>query len=251
VELFWTAILIIFLSISLSFFGVWFFRRKLSASFTKDNENIAGFFFQVLGVIYGVLIAFAVFVVWNQYEDAKVLVTQEANEVGDLFLMSRAFPNAEHIRMALGNYVTLVIQKEWPTMARGKSSSEVQETLDGLWHIYREVEPVSEAQKQLYSKSLDRLIVLSDTRRLRLNANHDSVPALLSVLLYLGGGITILVAFLFEVKGFRLHSWITAALIAEIILLLFLISAFDHPFRGPASLSFEPFEFVLHRIQTS
>ncbi len=213
-------------------------------------QKIAGYFFQVLGVVYGVLIAFAVFVVWGQYEDTKILVTHEANEVGDLFLMSRTLPNAEQIRTALGNYVILVIQKEWPTMARGESSNEVQDTLDGLWRIYREAEPASESQKQLWSRSLDRLIELSDTRRLRLHASRDSVPELLSVLLYLGGGITILVAFLFEVKGFQLHSWITAALTAEILLLLFLISALDHPFRGPASLSSEPFEFVLHRIQT-
>ena len=249
-ELAWSAILIICLSVFVSFLGVWFFRRKLSTSFTKENENIAGFFFQVLGLIYGVLIAFAVFVVWDQYQDTKILVTQEANEVGDLFLMSRGLPEPERFRKALGDYVDFVIRKEWPDMARGQRSPEVQVAMDGLWRIYREVEPQSESQKQLYARSLDRLTELSDTRRLRLHASRDSVPELLSVLLYLGGGITILVAFLFEVKGFQLHSWITAALTAEILLLLFLISALDHPFRGPASLSSEPFEFVLHRIQT-
>lgn len=249
-DLVWNAGLIVILSIFVSFFGVWFFRRKLSTSFTKENENIAGFFFQVLGLIYGVLIAFAVFVVWNQYEDTKILVTQEANQVGDLFLMSRGLPHADQIRKGLGDYVILVMQREWPAMARDGSSHKVQETLDGLWQTYREIEPVSESQKQFYSRSLDQLSALSDTRRVRLHASHDSVPELLSILLYLCGGITILVAFLFEVKGFQLHSWMTTALTAEIILLLFLISAFDHPFRGPASLTPEPFQFVLHRIQT-
>ena len=51
---------------------------------TKNNE-IAGFKFATVGVIYAVLLAFSVIVVWEKFNDAQTTVAGEASATAALF----------------------------------------------------------------------------------------------------------------------------------------------------------------------
>ena len=50
----------------------------------KNNE-IAGFKFATVGVIYAVLLAFSVIVVWEKFSDAENAVAEEAGATAALF----------------------------------------------------------------------------------------------------------------------------------------------------------------------
>jgi hypothetical protein len=59
-------------------FGPVLMRHRVGLERLTSNNEIAGFKFATVGVIYAVLLAFAVIVVWEKFRDAETAVLQEA-----------------------------------------------------------------------------------------------------------------------------------------------------------------------------
>src|SRR5262245_50250014 len=100
-----------------------------------EQNEVAGFFIAVLGVVYGVLLAFAVVVVWEDFEDARTGVEKEANSLGDLYRLADAMPEPtrSQIQQQAKAYARAVIDREWPLLEDGRESPEALRELDGLW----------------------------------------------------------------------------------------------------------------------
>jgi hypothetical protein len=239
-------------SVLLAHLGLRAVRRKVPLSTLETHHEVAGFIIGVLGAIYAVLLAFVVVVVWNQFEDAKVTVGKEANELNDLARMAQGFPESSRQR-ALGGlkiYAQAVVEDEWNAMSRGESSPKAQTSLEDLWQIYREIDPQTNRESALYAESLDSLNGISDNRRVRLHASREGVPLIVQILLWGGGLLAVAFTYFFGVKSVRSQSLMTAALAGQIAFILFLIVALDNPFHGYLRVSPEPMQQVLERIQT-
>jgi hypothetical protein len=52
------------------------------------NNEIAGFKFATVGVIYAVILGFAVIIVWEKFQSAEVAVAQEAGAVAAIYRLS-------------------------------------------------------------------------------------------------------------------------------------------------------------------
>ena len=68
-------------------------RRRLGSTFLSLNNEVAGFKFAVVGVMYAVLLAFVVIVVWEDYRDTEAAVRNEAKAIVDLHQVSSALPD--------------------------------------------------------------------------------------------------------------------------------------------------------------
>ena len=96
-----------------------------------SNNEIAGFKFATVGVVYSVMVAFAVIVVWEKFNDAELAVVQEAGAAATLYRLSAgAEPDMVATRKALGDYLNAAIEGEWPAMAKGAASPETRLALD-------------------------------------------------------------------------------------------------------------------------
>ena len=73
---------IIGLSVVLSVVGLWWVHHAFPAEIRKENNEVAGFFIAVLGVIYAVLMAFIVIVQWQEFDSAQNGVDHEGNARG-------------------------------------------------------------------------------------------------------------------------------------------------------------------------
>jgi hypothetical protein len=220
-------------------------------SILETHHEVAGFIIGVLGAIYAVLLAFVVVVVWNQFEDAKVTVGKEANQLNDLARMAQGFPEPSRQRTlgGLKIYAQAVVEDEWNTMSHGEPSPKAQAAMEDLWQIYREVDPQTNRESALYAESLDRLNGVSDSRRVRVHASREDVPLVVQILLWGGGLLAVAFTYFFGVKSIRSQSLMTAALAGQIAFILFLIVALDNPFHGYLRVSPEPMQQVLERIQ--
>jgi hypothetical protein len=100
-------------------------RRKWGIDRLKLNNEVAGFKFSVIGVLYAVLLAFVVVAVWANYNATETAIRNEAKAVGDMAKLSYALPESqgEGIRRLLDAYVKEVQQSEWGTMASGLPST--------------------------------------------------------------------------------------------------------------------------------
>lgn len=245
-------IAIVGLSVLVAHLGLHLVRRRVPLPILETQHEVAGFIIGVLGAIYAVLLAFVVVAVWDQYGEAKVTVAAEANQLNDLSRMAQGFPAPaqQSVLEGLRAYGQSVIDDEWQTMSNGEASPKTQAAMDNLWQLYRGVEPQTNRENALYGESLDRLNQLSDSRRLRIYASADDMPAVIRILLWGGGLVMVAFTYFFGVKSIRSQALMTAALAGEIAFILFLIVALDNPFHGYVRLPPEQMQQALGRIQT-
>jgi hypothetical protein len=214
--------------------GMLLVRRSVTLSTLESHNQVAGFIYSVIGVVYAVLLAFIVIVVWQQHTQVQSHVEREANQLADLYRIAQVFP--EEVRLRLEHqirvYSQIVVEKEWPAMAKGETSPDAWATLNQLWRVYQQVEPRNDHEKIWYAKSLDQLDQLGDFRRLRLLSNRAAVPPLMWAVLLATGIITIGFSFFFGTPNSSAQALMTAALTATIGFILFLIWDLNHPFAG-------------------
>lgn len=204
----------------------------------------------VLGVIYGILLSFAVIVVWEQYDEAKATVEQEATQIGDLAHLAKGFPAADRDRILsmLVKYTKIVIEDEWVALARRTYSPQARKAIDEIWSQYLLIEPKTEREKLVYAESLANLNRLCESRRDRLYASTERMPAVMWVLLCGGGIITLLFTYFFGVESLTSQALMTAGLTIIIALVLVLIFGLNQPFDGMLKIHPTPFRETLVRI---
>src|ERR671912_670616 len=99
-------------------------RRRVSLDRLRVNNEVAGFKFATVGVLYAVLLAFAVIVVWEKFSEAEDAVAQEAGAAATLYRLADGIggePGAA-VRDSLTGYLRAAIAEDWPAMERGEES---------------------------------------------------------------------------------------------------------------------------------
>jgi hypothetical protein len=231
------------LSIIITLIGLYVVRRAVGVEKLKSHHEVAGFIIGIVGTIYAVLLAFLVVVQWGKYQDASTMVTTEANALGDMSRMAEGLPTEQRAQVltALRDYAQLVSDDEWPALAKGNASDKTTDNLNKLWKNYvMDQKPQTLQEAAVYNESLRRLNELSDTRRLRINASRDTVPAMLWILLIGGGATTVAFTFFFGVSDMKAQFLMVAALTGEIAFILLLLVVLDNPFRGDLAVSADP-----------
>jgi len=109
-------------SMLIAVIGLFLVRCLAPASWLHANNEVAGNYLQTVGTIYAVLLAFVVFVVWQQHNDTRSAVESEANELTDFCRTIRALPGTQPVRDSIQEYGRVVVDKEWLDMARGRWS---------------------------------------------------------------------------------------------------------------------------------
>src|ERR671916_330952 len=74
-------------------------RRLVPARLRREHNDVAGFIYAVVGVIYAVLLALMVIAVWEEHEEAKATVREEANGLADVFWLPHSLPEPEGPRL--------------------------------------------------------------------------------------------------------------------------------------------------------
>lgn len=226
-------------------------RKRLPHDALKENHEVAGFIFNAFGLIYGVLVAFVVFVSWTDYSDSKKNVEREANLIMDVFSDSRGLPDTmrANVRNAIIEYTRLVAEEEWKTMDQGKISPETREQFGKLWNLYFTVNEKTLPNLTAYQESLSRLNELGECRRLRIFESRDVIPAVIWFVLILCSCCSVGFTFFFGVKNINAQSVMTSVLALINTFLLYIIFVLDHPFRGYGKITNAVFISVQQLMQ--
>ncbi|HEV8718716.1 MAG TPA: DUF4239 domain-containing protein [Candidatus Binatia bacterium] len=240
-------VLVVGSAVALATAGLLLVRRIVPLHVLEANHEVGGILIQIVAPAYSVLLAFTVFTVWTQYDEANTFVQQEANRLGNLFRNAQGLPDPERgqVQEALRNYVQLVINEEWEAMGRGEASQHAWEAYDELFNRYSAMEPLSGRQANLYNRSLENLNALGDLRTRRLLDCRSTLPGVLWALLVGGGVITTGFSYLFGTRNLWAQVLMTAAAAGTLAFFLFLILAIDLPFSGGLKLTPDAFQFVL------
>jgi hypothetical protein len=235
--------------------------RLVPVASRQRHNDVAGFIYAALGVIYAVLLALVVISVWEEYQAAAETVEQESNATADVFLLGHDLPEPEgaHIQRLTRSYAEEVVNKKWPLMASGKQPPLKEEAgtttgwnlIDDLRVSVHGFEPRTKAQEQLYAEGLDQVENLSDARRARLVASEEGVPGILWSVLIFDGIAAVGFTYLFGLESTWAHRLMVVTLAALIGLVLFTVGALGHPFAVGARIGTGLFELVLKRMDTT
>ena len=236
-------------------------QRLVPTASRQPHNDVAGFIYAALGVIYAVLLALVVIAVWEEYGAASETVEQEANALVEIAWLAHRLPEPEgsHIQELCRSYAEEVVHKEWPLMEQGQAPlmTQTQGTpagwtiIDDIRANLQEFQPRTAADEQLYAEGLDQVQRLADARRMRLVAAEEDIPGVLWAVLIFGGIAAIGFTYLFGLENTWAHRLMVVTLATVIGLVLFTIGALEHPFSGGARISTDAFDLVLERLKTS
>ena len=255
------ALILICLAVLLAVGGLVLVQRLVPVTRRREHNDVAGFIYAALGVIYAVLLALVVISVWEEYQTASEIVEQEANATAEIFWLGHRLPEPAglHVQELARTYAEEVVHKEWPLMEQGRAPlmEQGQATPTG-WVLIDDIratlqgfEPNGSAEEALYAEGLDQVEELADARRMRLVAAHEGIPAVLWVVLVMAGVAAVGFTYLFGLENTWAHRLMVMALAGVIGLVLFTIGAMEHPFSGGARIGTGAFELILERFETS
>jgi hypothetical protein len=185
------------------------------------NNEIAGFKFATVGVIYAVLLAFVVIAVWEKFSDAQNAVTEEAGAIAALHHFTEGKePETVAMQAALSKYLTAAI-------ALNRSGSMGTASMA---EIFRLVDEVTAA------------------RRVRLHLATGLVPNVIWIALFMGALLTVGFTLFFGSENPVAQVSMTGVLSVLVTTGLVVILSIDHPFTGPVYIHPDPLASVLAEI---
>lgn len=219
-------------------------RRLVAAETLKKSGELAGVAFLQVGVIYGVLLAFAVSMVWQEFSDAANAVDREAVHLRTLVRLSRGLPEPAHDRLeaSVEAYARRVLDHERDAMALGKEDPGAERAFSAIWQSLLPFEPTSARLAALHAEALARLSDASESRRQRLFQMGWSVPTAPWCVLLAIGVVIIALSCLFAIELVWLQAALTAAISGVIAAIFALLLWLDQPFSGGVRVDFKPFE---------
>lgn len=222
-------------------------RRHMTTERLSTNNEVAGFKFATVGVLYAVLLGFAVIVVWEQFNDAEKAVVDEAGAAAAVYRLSDGIGGVPGtaLRNALSDYLRIAIDEEWPAMEQGRSSPAATRALNGLYATLMAFHPTDLREGDIQSDILHQLSILTEERRARVVVATGIVPGVLWFVLLGGAVVTISFTFFFGTQNLRAQVMMTGMLSALILSALLVVIAIDHPFTGSVKVTPEPLVAVL------
>lgn len=228
-------------------------RRTVTLERLADNNEVAGFKFAVLGVVYAVLLGFAVIVVWEKLRDAQNAVMQEGSSVVAISrLLSGLDPAASSaVRPRLIEYVETVIADDWPAMAQARMSPHANAALDALYGAILAPPPGAPRDPSTVSALLSALDEVTQGRRERLVLATGSVPEVLGAVLFASAIVTLCFTFFFGTRSVRAQALMTGMLAAVIFMALYVVVEIDYPFAGPIGVKPDALRLALDMIRAA
>jgi protein-S-isoprenylcysteine O-methyltransferase Ste14 len=246
-------LLAVAVSVLIAVAGLTLVQRLVPSQLRRQHNDVAGFIYAVLGVIYAVLIALVVIAVWEDFDEARDTVDREASELDDVFRLAHPLPEPEgrQLQELARSYAQVVVDEEWALMAQGRTSQRAWDLLDKMTIRFEDVEVRTRTEQVLYAEALNRINELSDARNARLVEAREGMPAILWGVLVVGGVSVVGFTYLFGLENTLVHSLMVAVLTLVISSVLFTIGVLELPFSGDVRVSPEPFELVLERFESS
>ena len=248
---FW-GIVIVTVAVVLALAGMVLARRVLPFSVREAHNANTAAMFGALYVVYGLIVGFSAYQVADQFDAARRTVQNEAGSVGEIYLLAEQLPGPDRreIQGLVESYARALVEDGWPRMEEGGASARAQKIGDELRRAVMGFEPSTGAEQAIYAQGLTLVQEFDEYRALRLLEVREGIPAILWVVLILGGVMTIGFTYLFGMEAPRLHVLMIVSLTVVLVLVLYTIRALEYPFDGIVQVQPEPFELLLEKIET-
>ncbi|HEV3181894.1 MAG TPA: DUF4239 domain-containing protein [Steroidobacteraceae bacterium] len=248
----WVLILLLFLLTALAMTGPPLIRRFVAVEQLRSNNEVAGFKYAVIGVLYAVLLAFVVIITWERFYDAEKALAVEAGSAATIYRLSGGLDetSAATLRANMSAYLKSVLADDWPAMTLGRSSRVTTRVLSDLYEELVHYRPADLHDADLQKDLLSELDQMTRARRERLVMAEGTVPNVIWFVIFLGAALTIAFTFFFGTSNVIVQSLMTGVLAAIIFSAILVVIAIDRPYTGAVTVSKESIRAVLEDFRT-
>ena len=226
-------------------------RKRFPSPVTAQEQNTLLGPFSFVITLYAFLLGFIVVNLWQTFDQADRTSAKEAETVGIIYLLLEAFPESDHIRQSLGEYVTSVVHDEWPAMNDGRVSPKTEEIYYRIWHETWALSPATEKDVALFKELLDLLSDFTRYRRDRIFLIEGSLPSVLWWSIVFGSVLLLTGIYYLGIGNTRNQIVMDMVVIGMLFITLYLAVEFNGPFQGDLKISPRTFEFIEAKILRS
>lgn len=226
-------------------------QRRLRSEVLRRHNDVAGYLFSAVGVLYAVVLGFVVVVVWQKYDGAVANVESEVDAVGNLYHNVDSYPDPlrSGIRTNLRAYADIVAKIEWPAMDRDASvPPDGSATLEKVAYAVDTFGPRNFKEFAAQQAAIATEERLFDARRSRLIEAVPAVPSVLWFALVAGALAMVAFCFIFGVENRPAQLMMTAILVGLIGILFIVILEFSTPFSGSVRISNDGWVYLQQRL---
>jgi hypothetical protein len=218
--------------------------------FYADVHGVAAYL-GVIGGLYSIVVAFLIYVVWEQFNRVQVGMGTEASALEDLiriaaFLSERN--NVLSVQGAVRQYMEATAGDEAPRLAMGNTSELAEERFDSMCQAVRGIEVNDPKDQVIYGELLRALTRVNDARDDRLSVSTTRIPPTLWSLVVFASCVLFAGFLVLGIQSFVLSVGISATVAGTLAFLLSVIQDMDNPFDGVWNVSYAEMKTVAARI---
>lgn len=209
----------------------------------RSANDMVGFAFSGVSVLYGLLLGLLAVAAYQNYSSVSDVVDKEASTTASLYRDAGGFPEPtkSDLQRELREYTRYVIDVGWPLQQKGIVPTGGAEAAFANELIT--FKPQDRSQEIIFAEALHEFNALLEIRRERLANVTIGIPAVLWWIVGVGAMLNILLIWLLDME-IRVHLLLGGVLALFLGIVIFLIAALDHPFRGEVSVGPDSFELV-------
>ena len=233
-NLVWTSLIIVGLSVVFIAAMLLVRRRAPDGSYFNDGDRAAGVF-GVLATGFSVLLGFIVFLTFSSYDSARAGAEAEARIVAQQVETAQLFPRPVSAKLTseLVCYAHSVVGVQWDRMRAGTLGEQLNPWGVQLFRTFQTVDPKTASEQAAYSKWLDQTSDREEARQDRIHGAIGIVPTPLWLVLLFISGIIFVYTLFFADSGEPafVQALMMGSIVAVVVSMLLLLQFLDHPFH--------------------
>ena len=208
----------------------------------NDSEGI-GALLQLVGTLYSVVYAFAIYVIWGQFTAVESEIQKESGALRGLLVFSRALKDTirEPLVRAVKNYARSVDETEWRALSQGGETEKTDKLFGTIIAAVTEMKPEDETERICHGQLIEIVTRASSHRDERISLSRKRMPKTLLVFVMLTALTIVLLLLLFSFRS--LGIGLASIALTSMILFFahFVLTDLDNPFDGTWNLNSDPF----------
>lgn len=210
--------------------------------FENDTEGI-GALLQIIGTLYSVVYAFAIYVIWGQFTSVENEILKEAGTLKDLLIFSQALKETarEAIVRAAKTYSRGVAETEWRSLAEGEETDKTDKLFLAVISSVTDLKPADDTERVLYQHLLAIANQASAHRDERISLSIKRMPRTLLAFVTLTASMILFLLFFFPFRNLALGLVSIAVTTMLLFFADFVLTDLDNPFEGTGNVGSEPF----------
>lgn len=210
------------------------------------ESGVAGVFFAVLGIVYAILIGFAIFIVSEDFNDLRRAIWSEVAQLQNAWDYLGFVDNQDEVvadvKRSWVTYLDTIIDGEWRSMsAMSDADTSTPETLRSVMRAVNTIRVTNASDGVALEKIMECLANADRLRSERLVSSRYRLPALVYHLVVILSVVIVTVFSFLEIDNVGVNLALNGVNGFAIALVCLVIRDLDNPFRGAWRIEPTPF----------